>query len=64
MRRHKSLTPNTTQALINSKSKFESDVIDKKAKSKELNKMGNQSFLKKKYLDAEKFYSQAIGLNP
>ena len=64
MRRHKSLAQNTTQALMDSISKFESDVIVKKTKSKELNKMGNKSFLKKKYLDAEKFYSQAIELNP
>ena len=64
MRRHKSLAQNTTQALMDSISKFESDVIAKKTKSKELNKMGNKSFLKKKYLDAENFYSQAIELNP
>ena len=49
---------------MDSISKFESDVIAKKTKSKELNKKGNKSFLKKKYLDAEKFYSQAIELNP
>lgn len=49
---------------MDSISKFESDVIDKKTKSKELNKMGNKLFQTKKYLDAEKFYSQAIELNP
>ena len=49
---------------MDSISQIQSQVTEKKAKSKDMNKMGNQSFLKKKYLDAEKFYSQAIELNP
>ena len=42
--------------------KFEK-VIEKKQKAKELKEKGNRAFHKKKYLDAESLYSQAIELN-
>ena len=39
------------------------EVIEKKNKAKELKEKGNRAFKKKKYLDAESLYSQAIELN-
>ena len=38
--------------------------IEKKIKAKELKEKGNASFKKKKYEEAEKFYSEAIQLHP
>ena len=43
--------------------KITTDVIDSKTKAKALKKKGNAAFEKKKYVEAEKFYSDAIKLN-
>ena len=47
---------------MNSMEKF-TDVIEKKKKANEMKQKGNTAFHKKKYLDAERLYSQAIELN-
>ena len=47
---------------MNSMQKF-TEVIEKKKKADELKQKGNTEFYKKKYLDAERLYSQAIELN-
>ena len=52
----------TTFSLTNSIRKF-TEVIEKKKKANKLKQKGNTAFHKKKYLDAEFLYSQAIELN-
>ena len=47
---------------MNTIDKFEK-VIAKKRKAKELKEKGNRAFDKKKYLDAERLYSEAIEFN-
>ena len=41
-----------------------SDVIENKKKANELKEKGNHAFKKKKYEEAENFYSEALQLNP
>ena len=61
-KRQKSIDPSTTLVLMNSMQKF-TEVFEKKVKANELKQKGNTAFHKKKYLDAERLYSQAIELN-
>ena len=61
-KQQKSIDPSTTLALMNSMQKF-TEVFEKKVKANELKQKGNTAFHKKKYLDAERLYSQAIELN-
>ena len=63
-KRQKSIGFDNTRALMDSMEKMQSEVMEKKKKTRELKEMGNEAIHKRKYLDAEKFYSQAIELNP
>ena len=62
-KRQKSIEPKNFFALEGSMTKITSDVINSKCKAKELKEKGNAVFKKKKYVEAEKFYSEAIKLN-
>ena len=61
-KRQKSMDSMTTLSLMNSMDKFDK-VIEKKQKAKKLKEKGNKAFQRKKYLDAERLYSQAIEFN-
>ena len=62
-KRQKAIDLKTTLALMSSMMTIKSQVIKKKMKAKELKETGNKAFGKKKYEEAEKCYSEAIGLN-
>ena len=49
---------------MDSLKKTQLQLIVKKIKAKQLKEQGNKSFEKKKYLDADRLYSQAIELDP
>ena len=66
-KRQKSIDQETQLALRVSMMSINSRVeamIEKKVKAKELKEKGNASFNKKKYEEAEKFYSEALRLHP
>ena len=62
-KREKSINLNNTRALMDSMEKMQSEVMEKKTKSRQLKEMGNEAIQKRKYLDAEKFYSAALDID-
>ena len=62
-KRQKSIGSDNTRALMDSMEKMQSEVMEKKSKARELKEMGNEAIQKKKYLDAEKFYSEALKID-
>ena len=62
-KRQKSINPSSSPALIKSMSAIKSEVIENKNQAKKLKEKGNIAFYKKRYNDAEKYYSKAIQLN-
>jgi len=63
-KRQKSIDPSKTLALMSSMTKITSTVIENKKKAKILKELGNTALKKKKYDEAEQWYSQAIDKNP
>ena len=62
-KRQKSIGLNDTRALMESMEKMQSEVMEKKNKTRQLKEMGNEAIQKKKYLEAEKFYSEALKID-
>ena len=62
-KRQKSIGLDNTRALMDSMEKMQSEVMEKKRKTRQLKEMGNEAIQKKKYLDAEKFYSEALKID-
>ena len=62
-KRQKSMGLDNTRALMDSMEKMQSEVMEKKKKTRQLKEMGNKAIQKKKYLDAEKFYSEALKID-
>ena len=59
-KRQKSINPSSSPALIKSMSAIKSEVIENKNQAKKLKEKWNIAFYKKRYNDAEKYYSKAI----
>ena len=62
-KRQKSIDADRKLAIMSSIPKIATEVIEKKFKARELKEKGNVSFMKKKFEEAEKCYSEAIQLN-
>ena len=62
-KRQKSMNPNSSPALMKSMSAIKSKIIENKNQAKKFKEKGNIAFNKKRYNDAEKYYSKAIQLN-
>ena len=62
-KRQKSIGLDNTRALMDSMEKMQPEVMERKKKTRELKEMGNDAIQKRKYLDAEKFYSEAIKMD-
>ena len=62
-KRQKSISLNNTRALMDSMEKMQSEIMDKKNKTRQFKEMGNEAIHKNKYLDAEKFYSEALKID-
>ena len=62
-KRQKSIDTDRKLAIMASIPKKATEVIEKKIKARGLKEKGNIAFAKKKFEDAERFYSEAIQLN-
>ena len=62
-KRQKSINPDRKLAITASNLKTEKEFIEKKIRARDLKVKGNAAFMKKKYEEAEKYYSEAIQLN-
>ena len=62
-KRQKSIDSDRKLAILSSIPKIATEVIEKKIKARELKEKGNVAFMKKKFEEAEKCYSDAIQLN-
>ena len=62
-KRQKSIDSDRKLAIMASIPKTASEVIAKKIKARDLKEKGNVAFLRKKFEEAERFYSEAIQLN-
>ena len=62
-KRQKSIDSDKKLAIMASIPKIAAEVIEKKNKARDLKEKGNVAFMKKKFEEAEMFYSEAIQLN-
>ena len=62
-KRQKSIDPDRKLAIMASMQKRATEVIEKKIKARDLKEKGNVAFMKKKFEEAERCYSEAIQLN-